>query len=126
MVSVIGLAETRERFTRQGFWHRTLRHVDCRKGNESGMAAPTRIVRRGDEPGCMSEAATTKFEGMDVAVLSRIVIPFMMVSREEIGGIRGLSREFCEVPFPPGARVVQAEKTEGAWIVWYVERVEAI
>ena len=73
----------------------------------------------------MSEAAS-KFEGVDVAVLSRIVIPFMMVSREEIGGIRGLSREFCEVPFPPGARVVQAEKTEGAWIVWYVERVEAI
>jgi hypothetical protein len=54
------------------------------------------------------------------------VIPFMMVSREEIGGIRGLSREFCEVPFPPGARVVQTEKTEGAWIVWYVERVDAI
>jgi hypothetical protein len=73
----------------------------------------------------MSEP-TAKFEGVDVAVLSRIVIPFMMVSREEIGGIRGLSREFCEVPFPPGARVVQAEKTEGAWIVWYVERVEAI
>ena len=66
------------------------------------------------------------FDGSDVAVLSRIVIPFMMVSREEIGGIRGLSREFCEVPFPPGARVVQTEKTEGAWIVWYVERVDAI
>jgi hypothetical protein len=66
------------------------------------------------------------YEGSDVAVLSRIVIPFMMVKREEIGGIRGLSREFCEVPFPPGARVVQTEKTEGAWIVWYVERVDAI
>jgi hypothetical protein len=66
------------------------------------------------------------FEGSAVAVLSRIVIPFMMVNREEIGGVRGLSREFCEVPFPPGARVVQTEKTEGAWIVWYVERIEAI
>ena len=38
------------------------------------------------------EASDVKFEGLDVAVLSRIVIPFMMVSREEIGGIRGLSR----------------------------------
>jgi hypothetical protein len=73
----------------------------------------------------MSETSS-KFEGMDVAVLSRIVIPFMMVSREELAGVRGLSREFCEVPFPAGARVVQAEKTEGAWIVWYVERVDAI
>jgi hypothetical protein len=62
----------------------------------------------------------------EVAVLSRIVIPFAMVSREEIGGVRGLAREFCSVPFPPGARVVQTEKTEGAWVVWYVERVEAI
>jgi hypothetical protein len=60
------------------------------------------------------------------AVLSRIVIPFMMVQREELSGVRGLSREWTEVPFPPGARVVQAEKTEGAWIVWYVERVAAI
>jgi hypothetical protein len=69
---------------------------------------------------------TEQTTSLDKAVLSRIVIPFMMVSREEIMGIRGLAREFCEVPFPPGARVVQAEKTEGAWVVWYVERVEAI
>jgi hypothetical protein len=74
----------------------------------------------------MMDDMRSKFEGVDVAVLSRIVIPFMMVNREEIAGVRGLSREFCEVPFPPGARVVQAEKTEGAWVVWYVERVEAI
>jgi hypothetical protein len=65
-------------------------------------------------------------EPTDAAVLSRIVIPFAMINREEIGGVRGLSREFCSVPFPPGARVVQTEKTEGAWVVWYVERVEAI
>ena len=65
-------------------------------------------------------------EATETAVLSRIVIPFSMVKREEVGGIRGLSREFCSVPFPPAARVVQAEKTEGAWVVWYVERVEAI
>jgi hypothetical protein len=64
--------------------------------------------------------------GADAAVLSRIVIPFAMVQREELLGVRGLSREWCEVPFPAGARVVQAEKTEGAWIVWYVERVDAI
>jgi hypothetical protein len=72
------------------------------------------------------EDMASKFEGLDVAVLTRIVIPFMMVNREEIAGVRGLSREFCQVPFPPGARVVQAEKTEGAWVVWYVERVDAI
>jgi len=30
------------------------------------------------------------------------------------------------VPLPPAARVVQAERTEGAWVVWYVEKVEAI
>jgi len=70
----------------------------------------------------VGEAAT----GTDAAVLSRIVIPFGMVQRQELAGVRGLSREWCEVPFPEGARVVQAEKTEGAWIVWYVERVEAI
>jgi hypothetical protein len=84
-----------------------------------------RIVAAHGEPRVMSES-TEHFAGMDVAVLTRIVIPFMMVSREEIEGVRGMSREYCEVPFPPGARVVQAEKTEGAWIVWYVERVEAI
>jgi hypothetical protein len=83
-------------------------------------------VTLGGEPPDMSQESTDKFAGMDVAVLSRIVIPFMMVSREEIAGVRGLAREFCEVPFPPGARVVQAEKTEGAWVVWYVERVDAI
>jgi hypothetical protein len=64
--------------------------------------------------------------GEGAAVLSRIVIPLMMVAREQIGDIRGLSREFCEVPLPPNARVVQTERTEGAWIVWYVEKVEAI
>src|SRR5256885_14409589 len=82
--------------------------------------------RAGGDERCAMQNPAPNYEGSDVAVLSRIVIPFMMVSREEIGGVRGLSREFCEVPFPPGARVVQTEKTEGAWIVWYVERVEAI
>jgi hypothetical protein len=63
----------------------------------------------------------------DAAILTRIVIPFGQLKREDnLGEIRGMSREFCSVPFPPGARVVQAEKTEGAWVVWYVERVEAI
>jgi hypothetical protein len=63
----------------------------------------------------------------DAAVLSRIVVPLMQVKREDnLDGVRGQSREFCTVPFPPGARVVQAEKTEGAWVVWYVERVDAI
>ena len=88
--------------------------------------AVARKPAAGGERTAMAEDIRDKFEGMDVAVLSRIVIPFMMVNREELAGVRGLSREFCEVPFPPGARVVQAEKTEGAWVVWYVERVEAI
>jgi hypothetical protein len=59
-------------------------------------------------------------------VLARIVIPLQAVHREEIGELRGMAREFCEVPLPPEARVVQAERTEGAWVVWYVERVGAI
>ena len=37
-----------------------------------------------------------------------------------------MSRESCQVPLPHEARVVQAERTEGAWVVWYVEKVEAI
>jgi hypothetical protein len=54
-------------------------------------------------------------------------VPFGQTQREDnLGGVRGMAREYCAVPFPPGARVVQAEKTEGAWVVWYVERVEAI
>ena len=66
-------------------------------------------------------------QATDAAVLSRIVVPLGQTQREDnLGGVRGMSREFCAVPFPPGARVVQAEKTEGAWVVWYVERVEAI
>ncbi len=59
-------------------------------------------------------------------ILCRIVIPLGMVARESIGDVRGLAREFCEIPLPQTARVVQAERTEGAWVVWYVERVEAI
>ena len=66
-------------------------------------------------------------QATDAAVLSRIIVTFMQVKREDnLGGVRGMYRECCAVPFPPGARVVQAEKTEGAWVVWYVERVEAI
>src|SRR4029077_5979638 len=103
-------------------------------GSRSGSARPPdlrnsrgparRLPGRGEQS--PMEASPVTFEGMDVAVLSRIVIPFMMVNREEIAGVRGLSREFCEVPFPAGARVVQTEKPEGAGIVLYVERVEAI
>jgi hypothetical protein len=93
--------------------HREVFDHDARK--------PTRRAER-----CGMQNPMPKIEGTENAILSRIVIPFMMVSREELGGIRGLSREWCEVPFPPAARVVQTEKTEGAWIVWYVERVDAI
>ena len=37
-----------------------------------------------------------------------------------------MSREYCAVPLPPAARVFRAERTEGAWVVWYVEKVDAI
>jgi hypothetical protein len=37
-----------------------------------------------------------------------------------------MTLEHCKVPLPREARVVQAERTEGAWVVWYVEKVEAI
>jgi hypothetical protein len=59
-------------------------------------------------------------------ILARIVIPLAAVQREEIGEYRGMAREHCEVPLPASARVVQAERTEGAWVIWYVEKVEAI
>jgi len=62
----------------------------------------------------------------DMAILARIVVPLMAVQKEAIGELRGMSREFCQVPLPADARVVQAERTEGAWVVWYVEKVEAI
>jgi hypothetical protein len=65
-------------------------------------------------------------QATDMPVLARIVVPLTAVQKEAIGEVRGMSREFCQVPLPPDARVVQAERTEGAWVVWYVEKVEAI
>ena len=65
-------------------------------------------------------------QATEMPVLARIVVPLTAVQKEAIGEVRGMSREFCQVPLPPDARVVQAERTEGAWIVWYVEKVEAI
>ncbi|HUZ83691.1 MAG TPA: hypothetical protein VMU66_03280 [Gaiellales bacterium] len=62
----------------------------------------------------------------DTPVVARIVIPITGVKKEEIGDVRGMTREHCLVPLPPEARVVSAERSEGAWIVWYVEKVEAI
>jgi hypothetical protein len=59
-------------------------------------------------------------------ILARIVVPLTAVQKEAIGEVRGMSRESCQVPLPRDARVVQAERTEGAWVVWYVEKVEAI
>ncbi len=53
-------------------------------------------------------------------------MPLTAVEKEAIGEVRGMSREYCAVPLPPAARVVQAERTEGAWVVWYVEKVDAI
>jgi hypothetical protein len=65
-------------------------------------------------------------QATDMPILARIVVPLSAVQKEGIGEVRGMSREFCQVPLPPDARVVQAERTEGAWVVWYVEKVEAI
>jgi len=62
----------------------------------------------------------------DMPILARIVIPLTAVQKEAVGDVRGMSRESCQVPLPKEARVVQAERTEGAWVVWYVEKVEAI
>ena len=65
-------------------------------------------------------------QATEMPVLARIVVPLTAVQKEAIGEVRGMSREFCQVPLPPDARVVQAERTEGAWVVWYVEKVDAI
>jgi hypothetical protein len=65
-------------------------------------------------------------QATEMPVLARIVIPLTAVQKEAVGEVRGMSRESCQVPLPREARVVQAERTEGAWVVWYVEKVEAI
>ena len=65
-------------------------------------------------------------QATDMPVLARIVVPLTAVQKEAVGEVRGMSRESCQVPLPKDARVVQAERTEGAWVVWYVEKVEAI
>jgi hypothetical protein len=62
----------------------------------------------------------------DMPILARIVVPVSAVEKEAVGEVRGMTLEHCRVPLPPSARVVQAERTEGAWVVWYVEKVEAI
>jgi hypothetical protein len=72
----------------------------------------------------MENLDLSRAEGMPV--LARIVVPLTAVERESIGEVRGMSREYCAVPLPRDARVVQAERTEGAWVVWYVEKVDAI
>jgi hypothetical protein len=65
-------------------------------------------------------------QATEMPILARIVVPLTAVHKEAIGEVRGMSRESCQVPLPLEARVVQAERTEGAWVVWYVEKVEAI
>ena len=62
----------------------------------------------------------------DMPILARIVVPITEVEKQAIGEVRGMTLEHCRVPLPATARVVQAERTEGAWVVWYVEKVEAI
>ena len=65
-------------------------------------------------------------QAADAPILARIVVPITAVHKEAVGDVRGMTREHCEVPLPPTARVVSAERTEGAWVVWYVEKVDAI
>jgi hypothetical protein len=65
-------------------------------------------------------------QATEMPILARIVVPLTAVQKEAVGEVRGMSRESCQVPLPKDARVVQAERTEGAWVVWYVEKVEAI
>ena len=65
-------------------------------------------------------------QATEMPILARIVVPLTAVQKEAVGEVRGMSRESCQVPLPKAARVVQAERTEGAWVVWYVEKVEAI
>jgi hypothetical protein len=65
-------------------------------------------------------------QATDMPILARIVVPLTAVQKEAIHEVRGMTREFCAVPLPAEARVVQAERTEGAWVVWYVEKVSAI
>jgi hypothetical protein len=74
----------------------------------------------------MNESRSDLSVARDMPVLARIVIPLMAVEKESIGEVRGMTLEHCKVPLPAEARVVSAERTEGAWVVWYVEKVEAI
>ena len=87
---------------------------------------------RGRNPSAGAETSASMEPPLDLTrptempVLARIVVPLTAVHKEAIGEVRGMSRESCQVPLPHEARVVQAERTEGAWVVWYVEKVEAI
>ena len=87
----------------------------CLRAGEGGQAP---------KPAAMENVDLSKAEGMPL--LARIVVPLTAVERESVGDVRGMSREFCQVPLPPHARVMQAERTEGAWVVWYVEKVDTI
>ena len=74
----------------------------------------------------MDESRPDLSHAHEMPVLARIVIPLTAVAKEGVGEVRGMTLEHCNVPLPAQARVVSAERTEGAWVVWYVEKVEAI
>ena len=82
------------------------------------------MSRRAANSAVMEDLDLSKAEGMPL--LARIVVPLTAVDREAVGEVRGMTREWCQVPLPPAARVMQAERTEGAWVVWYVEKVDTI
>ena len=81
---------------------------------------------RGELPGMESPEHVDLRQATGMPILARIVVPVSAVEKEAVGEVRGMTREHCQVPLPSTARVVQAERTEGAWVVWYVEKVEAI
>ncbi len=90
-------------------------------------AEPRRGTPPGGEPGAMENPENVdQAQAPDMPILARIVVPVSAVTKESVGEVRGMTREHCRVPLPPSARVVSAERTEGAWVVWYVEKVEAI
>ncbi len=82
------------------------------------------VGARAPNPAAMENVDLSRAEGMPL--LARIVVPLTAVERESVGEVRGMTREYCQVPLPPHARVMQAERTEGAWVVWYVEKVDTI
>ncbi len=112
-----------------------IRRATTRTPATSTTGAAAAITRAESRRGCRGRGELRGMESPEhvdlrqatgMPILARIVVPVSAVEKEAVGEVRGMTREHCRVPLPSTARVVQAERTEGAWIVWYVEKVEAI